>query len=178
MKLNKIIRIFLGIIIPVLFQQCGIYSFTGANISPDVKTISIDYFYNESGDGPPNLSQQFTEGLKEYFQNNTNLGIDQSGNGDLQLTGNIASFRYAPIAPTASGSENRADNAGLQRLTIAVSVKYINTKDDTFDFDQQFSFYADYDPETNSISSVEPQLIEDIFTQLYLDIFNASVANW
>ena len=157
---------------------CGIYSFSGANISPDVKTVSIDFFYNEAGDGPPDLSQQFTEGLKEYFQNNTNLAIDNSGNGDLQFSGNIRRFNYAPMAPTASGNNNLPDNAGLQRLTIAVSVQYVNTKDDAFDFDQQFSFYADFDPNTNSISSVEPSLIEEILEQIYVDIFNASVANW
>ena len=48
----------------------------------------------------------------------------------------------------------------------------------TFDFDQQFSFYADYDPSTTSISAIEPALVEEIFEQLYVDIFNASVANW
>ena len=157
---------------------CGIYSFTGANISPDVTTISVDYFFNESGDGPPNLSQLFTEGLKDYYQNNTNLGIDNSGNGDLQLTGSIAGFRYNPIAPTSSGNNNLPDNAGLQRLTISVKVQYTNTKDDTFDFDQSFSFYADFDPNATSITAIEPQLIEEILEQLYLDIFNASVANW
>lgn len=166
------------LLMTLLLGGCGIYSFTGANISPDIKTVSIEFFYNESGDGPPDLSLQFTEGLKEYFQNNTNLAIDNTGNGDLQFSGNIARFNYAAMAPTSSGQINQPDNAGLQRLTIAVGVEYINTRDDTFNFDQQFSFYADFDPNTTSISAIEPQLIEQIFEQLYLDIFNASVANW
>jgi hypothetical protein len=157
---------------------CGIYSFSGANISPDVKTVSIDFFYNEAGDGPPDLSLQFTEGLKEYFQNNTNLAIDNSGNGDLQFSGSIRRFNYAPMAPTAAGNQNLPDNAGLQRLTIGIAVQYINTQDDSFDFDQQFSFYADFDPNTTSISAIEPSLIEEILDQIYVDIFNASVANW
>jgi hypothetical protein len=140
--------------------------------------VSVDFFYNESGDGPPDLSLRFTEGLKEYFQNNTNLAIDNSGNGDLQFSGSIRRYNYAPMAPTASGNENQPDNAGLQRLTIGVAVQYINTRDDTFDFDQQFSFYADYDPNTTSITAIEPALIEEIFEQIYVDIFNASVANW
>jgi len=174
---NKIIFITLILLTAVLYR-CGVYSFTGASISPDIETVSVDFFYNEAGDGPPYLSQQFTEGLKEYFQNNTNLGIDNSGNGDLQFSGNIASFRYNPIAPTVGANQNQPDNAGLQRLTISVRVEYINTQDDTFDFDQQFSFYADYDPRTTSISAIEPALVEEIFTQLFVDIFNASVANW
>ncbi len=175
--MNKSWPVFL-ILFYIGFTGCGIYSFTGANISPDIKTISIDNFYNETGDGPPNMNQQFTEGLKEYFQNNTNLGIDNAGNGDLQFSGYISRFNYAPIAPTASENRNLADNAGLQRLTIGVSVEYINTKDDSFNFDQQFSFYSDFDPNSTSISAIEPQLIEEIFEQIYVDIFNASVANW
>jgi hypothetical protein len=82
------------------------------------------------------------------------------------------------MAPTAAGNQNLPDNAGLQRLTIGITVQYINTKDDAFDFDQQFSFYADFDPNTTSISAIEPSLIEEIFEQIYVDIFNASVANW
>ena len=178
MKLRSSI-FYLAVLLSVIsLTGCGIYSFTGANISPDVKTVSIDFFYNEAGDGPPDLSLQFTEGLKEYFQNNTNLAIDNSGNGDLQFSGSIRRFNYAPMAPTASGNENLPDNAGLQRLTIGITVQYINTRDDTFDFDQQFSFYADFDPNTTSISAIEPSLIEEIFEQIYVDIFNASVANW
>ena len=170
--------VILLILSAAIFYRCGIYSFSGASISPDIETVSIDFFYNEAGDGPPYLSQQFTEGLKEYFQNNTNLGIDNSGNGDLQFSGNIASFRYAPIAPTVGPNSNAPDNAGLQRLTISIRVEYINTDDDTFNFDQQFSFYADYDPRSTSISAIEPALVEEIFEQLFVDIFNASVANW
>jgi hypothetical protein len=115
------------IILTAGLYRCGVYSFSGASISPDIETVSVDFFYNEAGDGPPYLSQQFTEGLKEYFQNNTNLGIDNSGNGDLQFSGNIANFRYNPIAPTVGINENQPDNAGLQRLTISVRVEYINT---------------------------------------------------
>jgi len=173
-KLSKL-SVFL---IAIFLAGCGVYSFSGANISPDVKTISIEFFYNESGDGPPDLGLQFTEGLKDYFQNNTNLAADNSGNGDLQFSGNIRRFNYAPIAPTASDNQNLPNNAGLQRLTISIAVQYTNTKDDSFDFDQQFSFYADFDPNTTSISAVESQLIEEILEQIYVDIFNASVANW
>lgn len=179
MKLKSDTGSFLAAVLLILScQACGIYSFTGANISPDVKTISIDYFSNEAGDGPPNMSQQFTEMMKDYFQNNTNLAFDNAGNGDLQFSGAITGFSYKPISPTASGNPNEPDVAGLQRLTITVSVQYANTKDDTYDFDKTFSFYADYNPSTTQLSAVEPDLINQIFDSIILDIFNASVANW
>jgi hypothetical protein len=59
-----------------------------------------------------------------------------------------------------------------------VKTTYINTTDDTKDFDQNFSFYADYDPETQNFNSIENELVTEIFDQIILDIFNATIADW
>jgi hypothetical protein len=178
MKLRNKLLSFISLLILIPSSGCGIYSFTGANISPDIKTISIDYFFNEAGDGPPVLGQQFTENLKDYYQNNTSLAMDNTGNGDIQLSGAISGFRYAPIVATSSGDKNQPDVAGLQRLTITIKVTYTDTKNDENSFDKTFSFYADYNPSTVALTQIEPQLIEDIFKNIVLDIFNATVANW
>ena len=172
---------------PVLFfiimlfaYGCGVYSFTGANISPDIKTISIQKFNDEIGNGPPNLSQLFTEKIRDYYQQNTSLSIVQN-EGELQLEGSIVGYSITPMAPRASGSQNFEDTdiAALQRLTITVRVTYVNTQDDSFDFDNKnFSFYADYDPEKQDFNSIEAQLVEEIYDAIVLDIFNATVANW
>ncbi|HET8859243.1 LptE family protein [Marivirga sp.] len=159
-------------------SSCGVYSFTGASISPDVKTISIQYFYNDSGNGPPNLQQTFTEEIRDYYSQNTSLEFVES-NGDLQLEGSITGYTVRPIAVTASGNPNLADAAGAQRLEITVKVSYVNTKDEVFNFNNKaFSFYADFDATSNTLTAVENQLIETITDQIVLDIFNASVANW
>ena len=63
----------LYIIILITLYGCGVYSFTGASISPEIKTISIDNFFNNSPLGPSNMSVLFTEKLKDYFQRNTSL---------------------------------------------------------------------------------------------------------
>jgi len=117
------------------FTACGVYSFTGANIPPGTNTISIQTFYDEVGTGPPNLSQLFTEKIKDYYQQNTSLTIVPT-EGDLQLEGSISGYRLTPMAPRASGSQNFEDTdiAALQRLTITVKVTYLSTQDDTFDF--------------------------------------------
>ncbi len=175
----KIRNLFIFISTTIVFGGCGVYSFTGATLSPDIKTISIQTFYDEVGTGPPNLSQKFTEAIKEYYQRNTSLSLVDN-EGDLQLEGSIVGYRLSPIAPRANANQNYpdADVAGLQRLTISVKTVYTNTKDDTKDFDQQFSFYADYNPETQNFNSIENDLIDEIFSQIILDIFNASIANW
>ena len=81
------------------------------------------------------------------------------------------------VAPTASGNKNVGDVAALTRLTITVTVAYVNITDSEFDFDRSFSFFADYDSNLD-LTTVENQLINEIFDQIILDIFNASVANW
>ena len=41
-----------------------------------------------------------------------------------------------------------------------------------------FSFYKDFNQNTEELSSNEQDFLEEIFDQIILDIFNASVANW
>ena len=59
---------FIFVLLGATLTSCGIYSFSGANIPLEVKTISIQTFYDEVGTGPPNLSQLFTEKIKDYYQ--------------------------------------------------------------------------------------------------------------
>lgn len=156
---------------------CGVYSFTGASLGPEVKTISIDNFYNDAGNGPPNMSQVFTEEIRDYYQANTNLALVQE-NGDLLLEGAITRYEFVPVAPRASGSNDVADVAGLVRLNITVSASYVNTYNDEFNFENKsFTFFADFSSDRDP-SSVEDDLISEITEQIIFDIFTATVANW
>jgi hypothetical protein len=153
-----------------LISGCGVYSFTGASISPDVKTITILFFQNRAPLIQPSLSQSFTEKLKEKFVSQTNLRlVDESG--DLQLEGYISNYSAQPTA--IQGTET----AALNRLSIAIYVKFTNQKDPKQNFETTFTRYADYDSRKN-LSEVELSLIEDVNKQLVDDIFNKSVSNW
>ncbi|MFH6981969.1 LPS assembly lipoprotein LptE [Marinoscillum luteum] len=160
----------------VILSGCGVYSFTGASISPTVKTISIQTFFNNATLGPSNMSVLFTESIKDYYQQNTSLSLVDD-NGDLQIDGYIADYTITPVSATASGTDDQADFASMSRITITVFASYINTQDDEFDFERKFSFFKDFD-NSQDISSEEQVLVEEIFDQIILDIFNASVANW
>ncbi|WP_017731680.1 LPS assembly lipoprotein LptE [Nafulsella turpanensis] len=160
----------------VLLQACGAYSFTGATLPPTIKTISIQPFYNDTGNGPPNLSQNFTERLRDYFQSNTDLALVEA-DGDLQLDGSIVGWQLNPVAPTASGN-NQPDRAGLQRLSITVAVNFINTQEEEQSFERNFSFHADYDPQQTDFAAEEQRLIDEISETIIFDIFNNTVANW
>jgi hypothetical protein len=162
------------LIIPL--HGCGVYSFTGASISPEVKTVSIQPFFNNAPLGPSNMSNIFTERIKDYFQQNTSLALVDE-NGDLQFDGYIENYTITPVGANSSGNASGVDFSQLSRITITVFATYTNTKDDTFDFEKRFSFFTDFDQNTD-ITSNEQEFVEDIFDQIIIDIFNASVANW
>lgn len=146
------------------------YSFTGASISPDIKTVSIEYFQNVASFVNPSLSSKFTEALKDRFITQTSLNLVREL-GDLQFSGQITGYSIAPIA--IQGNEVAAKN----RLTITVRVKFENTKDKTFNFDKTFSQFDDFNGE-QEFSSVESDLVKTIIDKLIDEIFNSSVANW
>jgi outer membrane lipopolysaccharide assembly protein LptE/RlpB len=163
---NKILFLFALI----LLSACGFYSFTGASISPNIKTVSVQYFPNYSATIEPTLSQVFTERLKDYFLEQTNLSLETEL-GDLNFSGEIVKYEVKPIAIQAN------EQAAQNRLTIAVKVKFENTKENNKNFEQRFFRYADYDSEQNLVE-VEDILIEQITNELVEDIFNKAVVNW
>lgn len=122
------------------------------------------------------MSVLFTEAIKDYYQQNTSLTLVDD-NGDLQLDGYIADYTISPVSATSSGNAGEADFSTQSRITITVHCSYINTQDDEFDFDRKFSFFVDYNANTD-LASQEQAFVEEIFDQIILDIFNASVANW
>src|SRR3989339_2142860 len=134
------------------------YSFTGASISPEVKTISIENFPNKAMLVMPTLSRNLTEALQNYFTSQTNLVLVDR-NGDLQLAGSITGYVVQPQA--ISGNEV----AQLNRLTITVNVKFTNKFDKKQDFESNFSRYLDY-PSTENLVSVQDALIAEINDQL------------
>jgi hypothetical protein len=167
--MRKLFYLF-SLLVLASLQGCGVYSFTGASISPEVKTVSIKYFPNRSSLIQPALSQAFTEKLRDKFVSQTNLR-QITENGDLMFEGYISDYRTQPVA--IQGTET----AALNRLTITVNVKFTNQKDEKQNFETNFSRYADYDSK-KSLAEVEQTLIDEIDKQLVDDIFNKAVSNW
>ena len=163
---NSIIYLLLSIFI----TSCGIYSFTGASIPNGAKTVSVAYFQNNALTVQPSLSNAITESLKDILTSQTNLDI-VNRDGDLQFVGEITSYKVKPMAIQAN------EVAAQNRLTISVKVNYTNTIDESQNFSQTFSHYADFDS-TQDLSSVEIELIEEIVEVLSENIFNKALANW
>jgi len=152
------------------WQCTASYSFSGASISPEVKTVSIGFFENRASLTPPNESQLFTEALKDIFISQTNLSLVSSG-GDLEFEGEITDYS---IRPTASQGDERA---ALTRVTITVNVRFINHKDEKQNFESSFSRFEDFET-GRDLSSIEAEILSSINDQLTQDIFNKAVTNW
>ena len=154
-----------------LVQSCGIYSFTGTSIQPEVKTITINYFEYTAIKVNPSLSNQLTEALQEKFLKLTRLEqVDMDG--DLEITGAVSGYDVKAAAVTAS------EQAATNRLTVTVKISFTNRKFPEDDFsDKSFSAYADFDA-MQSLDAVEASLCEEIIEQICDDIFNATVARW
>ena len=162
---------FLLVLAGTLSQSCKIsYSFTGANLSPEVKTFSVYYFPNRAKLINPTLSQTFTEELREKLTRQTSLDEVQEG-GDLEFEGQITGYEVRPMAI------QKDDLAAQNRLTISIKLKYTNNKVPEDNFEQTFSAFEDYES-TQSISDVEDSLVPEIIKKLTEDIFNATIANW
>lgn len=151
--------------------SCGIYSFSGTSIQPDINTITIGYFEYRALKVNPSLSNELTEAIRTRFRRMTRLEqVDTDG--DLEITGEVTGYTVAASAVAAG------DVASKNRLTITVKVSFINRKypEDNFE-DKNFSGYADYDS-TLSLDAVEAGLTTEIVDKLVEDIFNATVAQW
>ena len=168
MKTRAIVAV-LMLTLAWICHGCGIYSFSGASIPAEAKTISVDYFPNHAQLVNPLLSDNLTTALRGAMTSQTTLDLVESG-GDLAFEGEIIDYKTSPVAITGQ-------TAAMNRLTITVSVRFSNRIDDSKDFEQSFSRYEDY-PSDQDLNSVQESLTATIVDQLVEDIFNKALVNW
>ena len=162
--------IYMVLLLALVCQGCGIYSFSGASIPPEAKTVSVQYFPNQAQLINPTLSNDFTTALRDAMMNQTSLDMVDSG-GDLAFEGEITDYRTTPVAITAG------QTAALNRLTITVNVRFVNMFDETKNFETRFSHYEDY-PSEQDLNAVQESLTGTIIEALVEDIFNKALVNW
>ncbi len=146
------------------------YSFSGVNISPDIQTVTVDYFPNRAPVVQAQLSQLFTDALVDKIQSNTSLELVPAG-GDVAFSGEIRNYETRPTAITG------AETAARNRLTIGIRVIYTNNIEPESSFESTFSRYEEYDS-SQSLADVEEELIDLIIENILEDIFNKAFVNW
>lgn len=149
---------------------CGIYSFSGTSIQPDIKTVTIDYFGYKALRVNPSLSNDLTEALRTQFRRMTRLEqVDMDG--DMEIYGEVTGYDVSTSSVTAD------EVAAKNRLTITIKIQFTNRKYPEDDFEKNFSQYSDFDG-TQMLDAVESTLCAEIVEKLVDDVFNATVANW
>ena len=167
----RIARFFIYMSMQIMaFLIISCYSFTGTNISPEIKTIEISYFPNYSSLINPDLSQSFTDYLQDFFQTRSPLALTDK-NGNLYIEGEITDYKLTSVA-------NTGDESLLNRLTISVKVRYFNRFDADQNFEKTYSDYSNFDRNLPLSGSNEEDQVEVINKKIAQKIFNDTVANW
>ena len=146
------------------------YSFTGANIPPDARTISVDLFTALGPLATPLTAQVFTETLRDLLLAQTPLQLARE-QGDLHYEGAIIAYDVQPVSVQAD------ETAALNRLTITVRMNYYNNLDPEKNSESTFSRFADYDS-SQDLVAVEEALTLEVSKQIAQDIFDRTLGDW
>ena len=166
-------RFVLVVVVMVTLSGCKVsYSFNGASINYDeTKTIQIAEFPIRSSYVWGPMGPLFNNQLKDQFANHTKLE-QVKRNGDLKLEGEIVRYEQRNKAVSAEGY------SAMTELTMTVNVRFTNNKRHEQDFEQQqFSASQSYET-TQSLNSVQEELVTQMVKDLCDQIFNKAVANW
>ena len=170
--ISKYIRFALVAMVMTTISGCKVsYSFNGASINYDeTKTIQIAEFPIRSSYVWGPMGPMFNNQLKDQFANHTKLE-QVKRNGDLKLEGEIVRYEQRNKAVSAEGY------SAMTELTMTVNVRFTNNKRHEQDFEQQFSASQSYET-TQSLNSVQEELVTQMVKDLCDQIFNKAVANW
>lgn len=151
---------------------CSIsYKFNGASIDyTKTKTIQIADFPIRASYVWGPMASIFNNQLKDQYANNTRL-IQVKRNGDMKVEGEITQYNQRNKAVTSEGSSAQTE------LSMTVNVRFTNNANHTEDFERTFTASSTYE-NTQSLSSVQEELVTQMVKEICDQIFNATVANW
>jgi hypothetical protein len=169
--MKKILGVIIVCSLSLFLSSC--YTLKNVAIPPALKTVNVQFFENTAPLVVNNLSQTFTEALKDRIRTQSRLSISR-GEADAIISGSITGYTIAPVSIEAVAS-NVAPIADANRLSITVKVKFVYDADKKINFDESFTRFANF---RGDIGSQEQNLIQEIVKQLTEDIFNKAFSNW
>ena len=116
------------------------------------------------------MASMFNNALKDRFANHTKLEQVKRG-GDLVIQGEITNYSQRNKGVSSEGYSAQTE------LSMTVNVRFTNNTNHSQDFEQQFTSTASYET-TQSLSSVQQELVTEMIDDITQQIFNATVANW
>ena len=169
--MKKLLGIIIVSSLSLLLSSC--YTLKNASIPPALKTIDVQFFENNAPLVVNNLSQTFTEALKNRIRSQSRLSITRN-ESDATMSGSIVGYTIAPVSIEAVAN-NVAPIADANRLTITVKVKFVYEADKKINFEQNFPGFVNF---RGDIGSQEQNLIKTIVDQITEDVFNKAFSNW
>lgn len=160
------------IVVAIVATACSVsYKFNGASIDYNkVKTIQIADFPIRASYVWGPMASIFNNELKDKFANHTRLS-QVKRNGDLKIEGEITQYSQRNKSVSAEGYSAQTE------LSMTVNVRFTNNTNHKEDFEQQFTATSSYET-TQSLSSVQEELVTQMVEDITDQIFNATVANW
>ena len=159
-------------LVALLLTACTVsYKFNGASINyNETKTITISDFPIRANYVWGPMQAIFNNELKDIFANHTKL-IQVKRNGDLKLEGEITQYNQRNKSVSSEGYSAQTE------LSMTVNVRFTNNKNHKEDFEKQFTASTTYET-TQSLNSVQEELVTEMVKNITDQIFNATVANW
>lgn len=171
MRINHIKTALLTVMMLLLVSCSVSYKFNGASIDyTKTKTIQIANFPIRSSYVWAPMASIFNNQLKDVFANHTRL-IQVKRNGDMKIEGEITQYSQRNKAVTAEGTSAQAE------LSMTVNVRFTNNANHSEDFEKQFTATSTFET-TQSLNSVQEELVTQMVEDITDQIFNATVANW
>lgn len=160
------------LLIIMVTVACSVsYKFNGSSIDyTKTKTITIADFPNRANYVWGPMASIFNNELKDIFSSHTKL-IQVKRNGDLIIEGEITQYQQRNKSVTAEGYSAQTE------LSMTVNVRFTNNTNHQEDFERQFTATSSYET-TQSLNSVQEELVNQMVKELTDQIFNATVANW
>ena len=156
----------------VAFAGCTVsYKLTGASIDyTKVKTITLETFQNRAAYQWGPMAPMLNETMSDVFIQQTKL-IQVPRGGDLQLAGEIVSYDQFNKSISSDGY------SAMVQLKMTVNVRFTNNTNHDEDFERQFSATRDFDA-SQSLESVQEELVNQMIKEIVESVFNAALANW
>ena len=164
--------IFMGIVALTTLAACSVsYGFNGSSIDyTKTKTVQIADFPIRSSYVWGPMGPIFNNRLKDEFADHTRL-TQVKRNGDLKIEGEITQYQQRNKSVAADGFSAQTE------LSMTVNVRFTNNINHKDDFEKQFTATTTYET-TQSLASVQEELVTQMSKDLCEQIFNACVANW
>ncbi len=156
----------------ITVTSCSIsYKFNRASINySKTKTIQIADFPIRSSYVWGPMASIFNNQLKDIYANHTRL-IQVKRNGDMKVEGEITRYEQRNKAVSSEGYSAQTE------LSMTVNVRFTNNANHSEDFERQFTATSTYET-TQSLNSVQEELVTQMVKEITDQIFNATVANW